>query len=59
MILPLGEGPEAWSDNLNFKIVDWPTSGTFPGTTLPFFANYIKDAEGLITLILQPCARLA
>ncbi len=46
MILPLGEGPEAWSDNLNFKIADWPTSGTFPGTTLPFFANYIKDAEG-------------
>jgi hypothetical protein len=46
MILPLGEGPEVWSDNLNFKIADWPTSGTFPGTTLPFFANYIKDAEG-------------
>ncbi|MBD3246831.1 MAG: hypothetical protein GF333_07470 [Candidatus Omnitrophica bacterium] len=46
MLLPHGQGPEAWSDNLTLKMEAWPTSGTMWGGGYKWTPQYIKDAEG-------------
>jgi len=46
MVLPHGQGPEAWSDNLIVKMSDWPTSGILNNGPYGWTVNYIKDAEG-------------
>jgi len=53
MLLPHGQGPEAYSDNLVLKSADWPTSGIMWGS-YKWHPRYIKDAEGYDNPIPNP-----
>ncbi|MDD4295317.1 MAG: hypothetical protein PHP69_07415 [Candidatus Omnitrophica bacterium] len=46
MLLPHGQGPEVYSDNLTLKLDVWPTSGTMWGNGYKWTDRYVKDAEG-------------
>ena len=46
MVLPHGQGPEAWLDNLTIKMDVWPVAGVLNSGPYTWTAQYVKDAEG-------------